>query len=595
MSRDITNLPSAILRHILTYLPWHHALPFLTVSKTCHDLRGMKRASADCVNIVFMIDCTKSMKIAMRLLKPAITSLMINLMETYGKNHIVQIGLVNYGDADTCAKPKYVYSKGTAFCAGLEYNGEPYATIQLPTGQLTKLCDILEHMKMMPGGGAESFDLALNHVGVELDSLWVSPDPRNTKPPDSVDVLIICHDVVGHNMGNDGKADYVPFYQIHGLDPDWFKTLVRMTKIGVKIVHLAFNTNINTSTLKYFGTIVSALGGYSLNVQTQSIEEFSRLVQEIVGHELTQMRGVRVDPRDRFKCIGLDPEILNIGSDAFNANVIRCDTLQDLQNMGLMPTRETCVLVGRIRNVNIPPVQFGVSASRGQLEDIERLERIRDIERLERIRELERHYEDAADFDLPPVQEPLQRQPTTGPCFFADQATLPRPELMCRMDTQAVRDVGYAVPDPRPVASDPRQVSSDPRQAASDPRQVASDPLTTFKETTREDVFKTADLNRLDGRCAQAKSRIQFRLRPSAEYVPDENSLYAQVLNLPVADATVALLSAQPNQALILEAGSFVAYCDDMLRPYDPNSDDLPPLPAQPLGLRHASSIFVAR
>jgi hypothetical protein len=357
-------IPPEIVRRISSYLIYSDIRNFAGV---CKDFYATPFLGADTrsILIVFAVDTTGSMDECFTNLKPALIKTMLRAKAEY-PNHIIRISIVEYGDIDDCFTPSYTYVEGKPRIADIIYNSHHFLRIQCPLKHWGKIYNMVNSMKLMGGGGSEAFDYAIVRICEEFDEFW-NGDPFS----ESVDFLIIVQDIVGHNMGNDGSQLFHQIYDKHGLNSDWFAALKELSNKNVIVVHLALNTNTNPATLRHFGKICTALGGYSLNIMAANIFEIPDLVMRVMSRELafrslahakyesavgecesigiTARRDVmRALAANRSQMeLGIDPRILNKFSAEVSARVRACETLKDLHAAGLMISPETSMYLIR--------------------------------------------------------------------------------------------------------------------------------------------------------------------------------------------------------------------------------------------------------
>ena len=376
-------IPPEIVRRITSYLAYSDIRNF---AGSCKEFYATPFLGADCdksILIVFAVDTTGSMDECFTNLKPALIKTMLRARAEY-PHHTIRISIVEYGDIDDCFTPSYTYVEGKPRIAEIIYNSHHFLRIQCPLKHWGKIYNMVNSMKLMGGGGSEAFDYAIVRICEEFDAFW------NGNPfSESVDFLIIVQDIVGHNMGNDGTQLFHQIYDKHGLNSDWFAALKELSNKNVIVVHLALNTNTNPATLRYFGKICAALGGYSLNIMAANIFEIPDLIMRVMSRELafralahTEYSSAvgdceSIDPtaiRDVMRALaanrsqmelGIDPKILNKFSPEICARVRSCENLADLHAAGLMVSPEASMYLIRrhggsvdiVGNVDVRPSQ----------------------------------------------------------------------------------------------------------------------------------------------------------------------------------------------------------------------------------------------
>ena len=520
------DMPPEIVRRISSYLLYSDIRNFAAVCKEFYSIPFLGADSDKSILIVFAVDTTGSMDECFANLKPALIKTMLRAKAEYPK-HTIRISIVEYGDIDDCFTPSYTYSNGNSRIANIIYNDHHFIRIQCPLKHWGKIYNMVNSMKLMGGGGSEAFDYAVVRICDEFDEFW------NGNPfSESVDFLVIIQDIVGHNMGNDGNQLFHQIYDTHGLNSDWFAALKELSTKNVIVIHLALNTNTNPATLRYFGKICAALGGYSLNITATNIFEIPDLIMRVMSRELSfrtlaqakytsavgecesisiaDIRNVMSDltaNRNQME-LGIDPKIMNKFSPEINARVRSCETLKDLHNAGLMISPETSMYLIRRHGGSIDIVgNIDELAARSQFAPLELPEAL----------------------DLPESLPGLARQMTcVGPGHITPLPTSPRPSPPPTRLVRAETVWGPAVSnvfDGTPYA------------------RMTPDEHKLFEQSPTPDP-----------------SRVLIGLsKPTKSYKP--TPLETQITSASMDDALAILLEAQPNQRVFVYAASFNNYC----------------------------------
>jgi hypothetical protein len=376
IKNTLLDLPDDILRHITAFYERKEILGFIRSCKKIYTMPFMGYVDREnkYIQVVVVLDTTGSMASCIENLKPSILMILVKAKEEY-PDYVVLFSIVEYGDVDTCFNIDKEYIQGKAVVAQLTYKpGSHFISIQSPLKVFDKIYKMLFDLQLRGGGGPEALDQAIIHLEKEFGSSWVGC--RQPYSP-SVDYVIFLGDVVGHNMGNDGKELYLDFFGQHGLSKDWFAPLKKLYKKNVVFIHMGLTENWCSSPAvhRHFGCIIAALGGYSFNIDINNVFDIPRIIIDLMKPELatrniiqkTHMEVVynnygvssqeirksilkKLDESKTFiQETHFDLSMMNKGSKSFEQSILTCDTLKDLENIGFMPTRETLIFLARLQ------------------------------------------------------------------------------------------------------------------------------------------------------------------------------------------------------------------------------------------------------
>jgi hypothetical protein len=374
-SINLLDFPDDILRHITTFYERNELLGIITACKKLYTMPfvGYIDKKNKYIQVVVVLDTTGSMGMCIENLKPSILMILVKAKEEYPE-YTVLFSIVEYGDVDTCFDVETEQVKGQNKVADITYRpGSHFISIQCPLRVFDKIYQMLSDLQLRGGGGPEALDQAIIHLEKEFRSSWVGcRQPYSS----SVDYVIFLGDVVGHNMGNDKDELFLDFFGQHGQSKDWFAPLKKLYKKNVVFIHLGLTTNLHSEPAvhQHFGCIVAALGGYSFNISENDVFDIPRIVIDLMGPELAtraiiqkahieavnkicgaskqQIKKVIMEKLDEFKSsiqsANFDQRIMNKGSTQMEKKIQDCNTLEDLEKQGLMPTRETIVFLARL-------------------------------------------------------------------------------------------------------------------------------------------------------------------------------------------------------------------------------------------------------
>lgn len=643
MNRVISfwNLPDEAIRLASSFLPWTCLLGLINSCKRFHSMPflGFSDKLRKYIQVVIALDATGSMRVCMENLKPTILMIMSRVKDSH-PDYVVQFSIVEYSDIDTCFSHsmEYVPQEARMKVADIVYHpGSHFISIQSPLRNWAKLYKMVDEMRLMGGGGSEAFDYAIVKIEEEFRHTWVYNQPFSQ----SVDYLVIIQDIVGHRMGNDGTQSFHRIYDKHGMRSDWFGSLKRMSDRNVVFVHLAINTNENPSTLRHFGRICAALGGYSLNITPDNVFEIPEIIVKIMKPELMTRKIIRdayvkvagsvnyiendvirdvvlqtlSENKSVIPEVGFDSHLINKGSTEFEALVRSCSTLDDLCRAGVMPSSETSMLLIRMGGNSVEIV--------GEVDEEAKRERIRKWGVF-----VDSDSDDSDLADIPACAPGLTRQMTCASVSsvaserFSIGMTRSMTQLSSATNTRSlsvIDEEGEELP-PMPPAPFGFPLNQTGVPLARQP-EVMGRGLGFVRMRTcdggedgipsgvggRRNLFigTPFEAEMSDKKIADmfgglheglAPSRILFGLTaPRVDIITHCSKLEEIVLWAPLDEAEAALLNQQPGQRAIIEAKTFAKYCSSMeLVGVDNESEGVDePLPS-PMILDRSVSVFNA-